>query len=100
MEQMEIQYRSRAGRLLLKFSGANQKEAFKMLAGAEEVFDGDDVTYTYDVSYHRMQEHRTQGLVDARVTIRHKFSDGSLVLIRKAISEVVALLAVEEKGAK
>ncbi len=39
---MEIQYRSRSGRLLIKIEGANQKEAFKNLASAQEVFDGDD----------------------------------------------------------
>ena len=39
---MEIQYKSRSGRLLIKVDGANQKEAFKNLASAQEVFDGDD----------------------------------------------------------
>ena len=39
---MEIQYRSRSGRLLVKIQGDNQKEAFKNLSSAQEVFDGDD----------------------------------------------------------
>jgi hypothetical protein len=39
---MEIQYRSVSGRLFIKVEGASQKEAFKNLASAQEVFDGDD----------------------------------------------------------
>ena len=39
---MDIQYKSRSGRLLIKVDGANQKEAFQHLASAQEVFDGDD----------------------------------------------------------
>lgn len=39
---MEIQYRSASGRLFIKVEGANQKEAFRNLASAQEVFDGDD----------------------------------------------------------
>ena len=40
---MEIQYRSKSGRLYIKVEGANQKEVFKKLASAQEVFEADDL---------------------------------------------------------
>jgi hypothetical protein len=40
---MEIQYRSKSGRLFIKIEGANMKEAFKNLASAQEVFEADDL---------------------------------------------------------
>ena len=36
---MEIQYKSRSGRLLIKIEGANQKEAFKSLAAKNGMRD-------------------------------------------------------------
>lgn len=53
------------------------------LAGTDETW------YTYDVRYMRTKGHRTSpGFHDKRVQVYHKFSDGSLVLIARAIAEL------------
>jgi len=53
-----------------------------------ETFEGPKV-YTYDVNYHRQQEHSTGVIKDTTKVITHNFKDGSLVLVRKAIDAVL-----------
>ena len=53
----------------------------------EDLRDRDE-TYTYDVVYMDVRKRRT-----CRAVIRHKYSEGSLVLVRKAVSEIAEIAA-------
>ena len=71
----------------------NNIEIERFVLQRREPFLSDELVYTYDVTYRRQQEHRSASLQAAAVVVRHKFSDGSLVLLQKMLSELAA-----EKG--
>lgn len=49
-----------------------------------------DAVYTYDCRYMRVSPHWTnKGSDDARVEVTHTFSEGSLVLVKKVIEEIL-----------
>lgn len=68
----------------------NNIDIERITATRREPFNGDEKIYTYDVRYHRQQEHRTAPLMDAHVVVRHRFRDGSLALIAKSIAALSA----------
>ena len=65
-------------------------EVLKITRFEALIDDDPNAEYTYKVQYKRLKRHRTHNIRAPKfVYIKHKFSDGSLMLLRNAIDEIL-----------